>query len=336
MNKINNYILNGQGLGVKFLLGLSVLMALLFAIIVRVKGVDYIPYAQEIADQMLPIKIENGIVVKPYNTIKAARLQVSDYAAPVQVPLVIDTRVDSLDTNQLPQGVYLTRTKLYTVNQNQVKMMNLEGDFDLPKADYTEDFKSWLNWSAVIGGIFAAVGLFVFYLLLTMFYALCTQFIAWIASRNFDFDRRMRLSALTLVAGYIIFIPLEMMGLHSTFLFFVLMIAALSVFVVKEAPAAVKSSSPETENAVLAEHRTEPQALTAEPLPLKKAPAKKAPHKKAPAKPAVPAKDKTKAAVPEKASPAKALVKKAAAPKKEKAAKKPSVKKASAEPTSKK
>ena len=39
----------------KFLAGLSVLMALIFAIVIRVQGAAYVPYAQEIADQMLPL-----------------------------------------------------------------------------------------------------------------------------------------------------------------------------------------------------------------------------------------------------------------------------------------
>ena len=37
----------------KFLAGLSVLMALIFAIVIRVQGAAYVPYAQEIADQIL-------------------------------------------------------------------------------------------------------------------------------------------------------------------------------------------------------------------------------------------------------------------------------------------
>ena len=73
MNRIKNYILNGQGLGIKYLAALAILASLVFAIFVRVEGAQYIPYAQEVADQMLPIKIVDGQIVQPLNTFKMQR-----------------------------------------------------------------------------------------------------------------------------------------------------------------------------------------------------------------------------------------------------------------------
>lgn len=151
------------------------------------------------------------------------------------------------DANLLPQGVYVTRTNIYTVNRNQVKVIKIEGDNYIPKGDYTDVFKSWLNWSAVIGGIAGIVILFVMYLILTMFYALCTQVIAKLARRDMAFDSRMRLSAVVLTAAYILFIPLGWLGVSSTLLFLAVMLGALIWFVVKYVPtgktAAAKSRS---------------------------------------------------------------------------------------------
>lgn len=135
----------------KFLAGLSVLMALIFAIVIRVQGAAYVPYAQEIADQMLPVKVVNGQIVEPLNTFKMAQIRIEGRDTPLALPLVLDTRVTNLDANLLPQGVYVTRTNIYTVNRNQVKVIKIEGDNYIPKGDYTDVFKSWLNWSAVIG-----------------------------------------------------------------------------------------------------------------------------------------------------------------------------------------
>ena len=219
MKKITSYILNGQGLGMKFLAGLSVLMALIFAIVIRVQGAAYVPYAQEIADQMLPVKVVNGQIVEPLNTFKMAQIRIEGRDTPLALPLVLDTRVTNLDANLLPQGVYVTRTNIYMVNRNQVKVIKIEGDNYIPKGDYTDVFKSWLNWSAVIGGIAGIVILFVLYLILTMFYALCTQVIAKLARRDMAFDSRMRLSAVVLTAAYILFIPLGWLGFSSTLLF---------------------------------------------------------------------------------------------------------------------
>ena len=294
MKKITSYILNGQGLGMKFLAGLSVLMALIFAIVIRVQGAAYVPYAQEIADQMLPVKVVNGQIVEPLNTFKMAQIRIEGRDTPLALPLVLDTRVTNLDANLLPQGVYVTRTNIYTVNRNQVKVIKIEGDNYIPKGDYTDVFKSWLNWSAVIGGIAGIVILFVLYLILTMFYALCTQVIAKLARRDMAFDSRMRLSAVVLTAAYILFIPLGWLGVSSTLLFLAVMLGALIWFVVKYVPTGKTAAA----KAEVRQEDAAPAKIKA--APVKKAPAKKAPGKKKPAakseteKPAVPDKDEAK------------------------------------------
>lgn len=316
MQKITNYILNGQGLGLKFLTMLAVLMALIFAITVRVKGVDFIPYAQEIADQMLPIKIENGEVVYPKNTFKMAKIQLDEYSKPMIIPFVIDTRVDTLDASSLEQGIYLTRTTFYTVSNNQVKFMKLEGNLQILKADYTQAFRSWLNWFAVIGGIFGIFFLFVVYFILAMFYALCAQFIAWISSKNMDFDRRMRLSSVALITTYLGFLILDIFATTGSFLFFVVMIGLIITFMVKKAPTAKETVTIET------------PIVEAKIAETKKAPVKKAPAKKKPVAQKTEAViEKAKPAEAKKAPPKKTLVKKAAAKPVAKKADKPVAKK---------
>lgn len=322
MRKITSYILNGQGLGMKFLAGLSVLMALIFAIVIRVQGAAYVPYAQEIADQMLPVKVVNGQIVEPLNTFKMAQIRIEGRDTPLALPLVLDTRVTNLDANLLPQGVYVTRTNIYTVNRNQVKVIKIEGDNYIPKGDYTDVFKSWLNWSAVIGGIAGIVILFVLYLILTMFYALCTQVIAKLARRDMAFDSRMRLSAVVLTAAYILFIPLGWLGFSSTLLFLAVMLGALIWFVVKYVPTGKPAAA-----------KAEVRQEEAVPAKIKAAPVKKAPAKKRRARKKRGQKRNRKPAVPAKAE-AKAAVKKPAA-KKKTAVRKPAAKTAKAKPAGK-
>ena len=259
MNRIKNYILNGQGLGIKFLAALAILASLVFAIFVRVEGAQYIPYAQEVADQMLPIKIVDGQIVEPLNTFKMAQISIEGKSSPLALPLVLDTRVSNLDANLLPEGVYVTRTNIYTVTNNQIKVIKLEGDNFIPKGDYTEVFKSWLNWSAFILGVCGIVLLFVLYFILTMFYALCAQLIAKIARKDMNFERRMRLSALVLVATYIIFLPLSFIGIDSSLLFFVVVICALAWFVIKCAPCKVCAQA-ETAKVEVVEKKAQPAA----------------------------------------------------------------------------
>lgn len=225
MKKLINYVLNGEGLGAKYLLVLALVVSIIVSIMLRIGGSEAIPYAQSIADQMLPVKVQNGRVVTPADTLKIASLQIDGASDPIALPVVIDTRTDTLDTSQLKDGIYLTRTTLYTVNRNQVKLVRLEGSFELPRADYRETFKSLLNWFTVIFAVAAIAFLFVFYFLLTLFYALFAKFIGSLASRPLNFDQRMRLSSLALIAAYIIFYPLGWFNiLNNTLIFFIVVI----------------------------------------------------------------------------------------------------------------
>lgn len=238
MQKILNYIINGQGLGLKFLILLAFVMSLFLAVMLKVKGADFVPYAQQVADQMLPIKIENGVVTKPYNTFKQANITFNNYVKPISIPMFIDTRVDNLDTSDVKEGVYLTRTAFYTVKKNDVRIMQLSGDNEILKADYTDTFNSFLTWCAVIFGVMALCGLFMMYFVLALFYSLCAKIIIWLTSHKLDFDQRMRLSSLTIVITYILFLPINWMGGDSKLAFFIV-IMALQAYLIKKMPVQV-------------------------------------------------------------------------------------------------
>ena len=66
MEKIINYISRGQGLGLKFLLLFSLIVAVFYAVGTKFAGDQFfVPAAQKAADAFLPIRIENGIVTEP-------------------------------------------------------------------------------------------------------------------------------------------------------------------------------------------------------------------------------------------------------------------------------
>lgn len=311
MKKILNYIAAGQGLGIRFLLIFSAIVALVYAVYVRTAGTEFIPYAQDIADQMLPIKVENGIVVEPANTIKKAQLRVDENMSPLELPLVINTTVDTLDTANLTSGVYLTRTTFYTVNKNEVKLYKLENDFELPQADYRDTFKSVLFWTAVTVFIFGCLILFVTYFILSIFYATCSYILSAILSRKYDFDLRMRLSVLSLISAYVLFALLGWLGIETGKLVFFAVVIALQVLAITKLPPVINNEhiiaeeaapAPEVTSAWPEENTT---VKTAAKAPIKKAPVKKkAPAKKKAAvkKPAATAPKTKKAAAPKKAA----------------------------------
>lgn len=250
MNKIINYITNGSGLGVKYLLVFSLLMSVFVGIFIRISGGEMIPYAQSVADQLLPVKIENGIVVEPNNTVKTAYMRLGNRENLV-FPFTINTTTDTLDPAHLRPGMYLTRTTLYAVNQYDTRIIKIQDNAYLPKADYSDVFKSLLNWVAFFSAIICTFLLFVFYFILALFYSVCAIAVSAVASKKLDFDLRMRLSSLCLIAAYLLFIPLTFVSLGNSKLFFFIVVIALQAYLIKKLPIipAVKEEqqeSPET------------------------------------------------------------------------------------------
>ncbi len=288
MKKIIGYIAGGQGLGVKYLMLLSLILGIIVGAAAKIYGQKGVPYAQQIADQMLPIKVVDGKIVEPQETYKVVHLRFDESSAPYPIPLVLDTTTDNLDTNTLDPGVYFTRKNIYLAKDREVRTYNLEGSFDLPQDDYTGFFNSVVNWTAIIVALGALVGLFVFYFVLTLIYSVCAIPLAGLASKKIDFDGRMRLSTLALIAAYVVsWILLFTAGLSlNTFVFFVLVVA-LQGFLIYKLPIAPIEVVKET---VWPEEEAAPVVVEVE-KPKKKAPAKKKPAVKA-AKPKTPAKAK--------------------------------------------
>lgn len=223
MQKIYQYILNGKGIGLLFLLLLSLIMAIYFTIAIRSGGKSFIPFAQEAADQILPIKIEKGVVVTPAETVKTFPIKFNKEGT-ISYPLVIDTTQDTLDTTTLKPGIYLSKTSLYTVKDNEVRVMKLQDNLEIPQGDYTEFFQSVLNWFSLFVGLFGALILFAVYLLLGVFYAWCSYIVSAVFSKKYDFSQRMRLGILSMLTVYLVFIPLNMIIATPWFLFFICVI----------------------------------------------------------------------------------------------------------------
>lgn len=234
MQKILNYILNGNGLGFKFLGIFSLIVAVLLAVFLRISGSSLIPYAQSAADQLLPIKIVNGIITEPENTVRTVRLQIGHEN--LSLPVVLDTTADSLDTENLKPGVYITRTQIYTINQNQVKITKLSNSFDIPKGDYRSLFASWLNWISVGAAIVGIGFIFIGYFLLAVFYAGCAYILMKIMHRELTFEQRMRLSILAIIAVYTVVSAWNWIGISTNWLVFLTIMLGLEAAVIGTIP----------------------------------------------------------------------------------------------------
>lgn len=236
-------------------------------------GSDAVPYAQQIADQMLPIKVVNGQIVEPADTYKVVHLRFNEDSDPYPIPLVLDTTSDVLDINMLDPGIYVTRSNIYFAKEHEVRTYKLANDnFELPRSDYTGFFRSVLNWTAVFVFVFAFAAMFLLYFVLCLFYSVCAVPLAAILGKKTDFDSRMRLSTVAFIAVYAVFWALRLItGLNvNIWLFFIVVIAAqaflLSKMPVLSSTAGILPSHPASDSAF---PEINPQEKTEDALPAK-------------------------------------------------------------------
>ncbi len=229
MDKIFRYIKNGEGIGAKYLLVYALIVAITYGAAFKVLGNMATPSLQNITDQLFPIKIENGVIVEPANTIKDIKMNIEGY----DIPFILDTRIDAVDTNGLKNGIYISKKAAYIVDTNQVKVHNFKDDLYLPKDDYTGIFKSYATGIALVFAVMVFVSFYVMYLALCCFYAFFANIIAKHIRINMDYTASMRLSTVTYIFTSIVFAILKVLQLNAnSFIFFIAMIA-LQIIILK-------------------------------------------------------------------------------------------------------
>lgn len=229
MNKLINYLKNAAGFGIKYLLLFSCLAALILTVFFNISQKNLPNRLQQTADQLLPLKIENGRIVNPDNTFKNITFDLFDNAAQNEKMIItLNTTVDSLDPTKLKPGVYISRTAIYTVAPRQTRTTFFSSSFDIPAGDYRSLFQKALTYVDIIIFITMAVVFFVISLLFSLFYAFCTGIIALIFKKKLAFDLRMRLSVFSLIVLNIISFLIAFIGLDlSGWKMFIAMLAFL-------------------------------------------------------------------------------------------------------------
>lgn len=233
MDKINNYILKNNGIGALVLLTLSAVYGLYYSITSSDMIETSIPYIQEIIEEVTPIKVVNGVVVTPADTYKDIKLIKGLKGAP---SIIIDTTRDSLDTTNLPEGIYLTRKNFYTVSANEVRSKALAGNFELPREDYTKVMYASVKWIALGIMVGFTIVLFFTYLLLMLFYTLVLKIAERINKKTLSFDESMRLNAVLFAGLSIAFFFIELIGIYLGNLIFFIVMVGLQIYAVKQLP----------------------------------------------------------------------------------------------------
>ncbi|MBP5399491.1 MAG: DUF1189 family protein [Alphaproteobacteria bacterium] len=215
MNKILNYIKNGKGCGLKFLLLYSLILSIIFGIEIKVLGDNFVPEMQSAAEKLLPVKIENGTIIEPNNEIKSVNLNFGG----VIFPLVLDTTVDTIDPIGLNPGIYIARKALYSVSEKDIRVIDFQENMDLLQGNYTDLFKKIVWFISIITVFIAWIMPFVGYTLCAVLYAFCGQFIAKVKKLSLDFAAAMRLAVVAYLPTLLIVLALNLVRLHFSFWF---------------------------------------------------------------------------------------------------------------------
>ena len=210
MTKIFNYILNGKGIGALFLLALSVLCVLIISLSFSLSTKEIVEKTQEVSEKLLPIKIENHIMVEPANEKREASFSVGGE----QINFVVDPTVDALDISSLKQGIYMSRKNVYFISDVDAKVEAYAENLNLPQGDYRDTISqllSMIKWSVIA---VAFVALFLVFLIFSLFYAFCAGIIGSLMKKALSFDARMRLSSVCLSGVILLLILLSLVGIN--------------------------------------------------------------------------------------------------------------------------
>ena len=230
MEKIMNYIVRGQGLGIKFLLLFSLISTIILSVNIKNISDEYfVPAAQEAANAILPIKVENGEIVEPLNVVKKHTITFGENEDAEHLDITLDTTAYDLDLSDLSEGVYITRTSVYAVRDNETKVYKIEGTYELPQGDYSEFISSTLNWTILAVGVVIFLGLSLLLFIAAIFYATCSYLVSMIMRKKYSYDLRMRLTVLAFITTYVVFIPLNIFGYGSKLVFFLAVLALQGV-----------------------------------------------------------------------------------------------------------
>ncbi|MBR1648591.1 MAG: DUF1189 family protein [Alphaproteobacteria bacterium] len=212
MNKFFNYVRCGQGYGIKFIALFTLIWAVaVYALIAFYIKSTALPDIRKAADELLPIRIEDGRITSPLNTIKYMPIRF----VKSEIPLVLDTTVDEINTSDLQSGIYISRTAVYTVTGKDIRISPFEGSVELTANDYKQGLEKNIFLGALAVLFCLALIFFAFTLVFTAIYALFAVMMAKIVARDLDYKSASRLSSVVFggsllicnFAGFFIFLP---------------------------------------------------------------------------------------------------------------------------------
>jgi len=200
MEKFINYIKNGKGNGLIFLLAAAVLVTIFFVFMIKQLYTDIRPRILLAAEDLLPISVEGGKIISPVDTYKTLELKL-DEKDKDSFLVVLDTKSEHIDISTNKSGLFITKDMLYLVTPNEVKKVTLvDGVFDMPR--FTDMMNQAAGAFSLVLSVVCVGVLFLVFLVKTLIVAGLGKLIykAENKERTIDFSVLMRMGAV-LVAG---------------------------------------------------------------------------------------------------------------------------------------
>ncbi len=160
MEKFILYIKQGKGIGALFLLATAVLVTMVLMMSVKNLYSDAKPEVLLVANEFLPLTIENGKVVEPAGSYKKIDIDLGQKGRPEDLfSVVLDTRPDAQTPSINDLGLYILTDNIYLVSPNQLKKVNF------PDGSYTKE-----NFPGIMDDFVGYVSAVVTLVLLVMFF----------------------------------------------------------------------------------------------------------------------------------------------------------------------
>ena len=154
MDKIINYIKKGSGFGFIFLLAVAVLKTI--PIMLELKSVynDMHPKIMLIAEDFLPIKVENGKIVEPSNAYKRVGLKLGDENSKnTAIPVVLDTRNPVSVVPNEKEGLFIMSDMIYFIADDRIQKHKLKDGF-VDKSKFEKSLDATTGLVSLIGVAF--------------------------------------------------------------------------------------------------------------------------------------------------------------------------------------
>lgn len=218
MEKIVNYVRNGKGVGLLFILAASVLVTIVFVLLAKGYYADARGQVLTVAGDFLPITVKSGVITDPLDTYKRVNIDFGQQGNPKDMfSVVLNTREDVSVSSGDAQGLYLLKDQIYVITPTQMRHYSLQDGFW-----NMERFEELMD--DVVGVIFGSVSivligiLFLVCLVKTFFAAGLGLIVLKISGRNglFDLSALMRLSAVLVAVLEVIRWAMTFLGIQLT------------------------------------------------------------------------------------------------------------------------